>query len=434
MPLVSIVIPTFLNSSGLKNCLESIAAYTDSDRYELIVVANGAPSETKDIVANAGIPSTLIWFDQPQGFAHAVNIGIKESSGELIVLLNDDCTLLPQEKNHWIDLLSGPFSDPQVGITGSHKLWDPDTQHEFIIFFCAMLRRTMVEQIGLLDESLSPFYGEDITMCIEAERAGWQWVQVPVGEECRLVDVPNSEHLPEWKRQRWVGNFPIAHEGESTLGQLPNHVEVVERNRAKLRQKYGPVNIERARQIEGWMGYDEMLWLAEQSRTRKVIVEIGSHEGKSTRAFADNTEGVVYAVDTWADESTLARFYSNLADHIASGKVRPIRASSELGARLLQQAGVRPTMCFIDANHTYPYIKADILNWQPLLAEGGLLCGHDYSSDYPGVIQAVNELLVSRVPDKTGIWEALDKPNITESVEGYGGFFCTEKQTNSLSA
>jgi predicted O-methyltransferase YrrM len=432
MPRFSIVIPTYLNSSGLETLLNSIIRHTELADAEIVIVANGAPPETKDLPAKLGIAATTLWFENPVGFSRAVNAGIKESSGELICLLNDDCILLDQPKNHWLDLLSGPFSDPQVGITGSHKLWDPDTQHNFIIFFCAMLRRSMIEQIGALDESLSPFYGEDITMCIEAERAGWKWVQVPVGEECRLVEVPDSEHLPEWKRQRWVGNFPIAHDAETTLGQLPNHVEVVERNRATLRAKYGPVNIARAEQIEGWMGHDELIWLATQARTRKVIVEVGSHAGKSTRAFADNTDGVVYAVDRWDDSSVLMQFYENLGDHIATGKVRPVRMSSAEGARALRS--VKPDMVFIDADHEYESIKADILSWRPLLVDDGLLCGHDYSADFPGVIQAVNELLDSRVPPKTGIWEAIDNLLITMSVTGYGGFFCTEKQTDSLSA
>lgn len=432
MPRFSVVIPTYLNSP--RACLESLKQYTDiGDNCELVLVCNGAPPEVKDIPAQLGIPATIIWFDEPQGFSKAVNTGIKESSGEFIVLLNDDCALLPQEKNHWLNLLAGPFADPRVGITGSHKLWDIDTQHEFIIFFCAMLRRTMVEQLGGLDESLSPFYGEDITMCIEAERAGWKWVQVPVGEECHLVEVPNSEHLPEWKRAKWVGNFPIMHDGESTLGQLPNHVEVVERNRAKLRAKYR-VDIERAKQIEGWMSESELHWLGTQAKSRKVIVELGSHRGRSTRAFADNLPegGRLYAVDTWTDKGNASYFWENLLDHITAGRVIPVSLDGATAAGLLHD--VEAELIFIDAEHDYNSVKRDILTWQPLLAEGGLFCGHDYHTDWPGVIQAVDELLIARQPPNTGIWEALDKPDITESVEGYGGFFCTEKQTNSLSA
>lgn len=425
----SIIIPTYSNHVGLVACLESVAKYTDLFDVEIVIVANGAPPETRNI-KHLGIPLTMLWFDEPLGFSKACNAGIRESSGEFIVLLNDDCTLLPQEKNHWLSLLAGPFDDPQVGITGSHKLWNPDTQHEFIIFFCAMLRRTVVEQLGGLDESLSPFYGEDITMCIEAERAGWKCIAV--GGEQTLVPIPGSERLPEWKRARWSNSFPIMHSGEETLGQLPNHVEVVERNRAKLRAKYG-VNIERAKQIEGWMSESELTWLATQAKSRRIVVELGSHCGRSTRAFADNLPegGTVFAVDTWEDTEVYQKFQNNLSDHIRGGRVIPLQIDGSVAARML---GVKADLIFIDALHDYDSVKADIQNWQSLLAEDGLFCGHDYHTDWPGVIQAVDELLIARQPTNTGIWEALDKPNITESVEGYGGFFCTEKQTNSLSA
>lgn len=439
MPRFSIVIPTYLNSP--RACLESLKQYTDiGEDCEVVLVCNGAPPETKDIPAQLGIPATIIWFDEPQGFSHAVNIGITESHGELVVLLNDDCTLLPQEKNHWLDLLAGPFDDPQVGITGSHKLWDPDTQHDFIIFFCAMLRRTMVEQIGGLDESLSPFYGEDITMCIEAERAGWKWVQVPVGEECRLVEVPNSDHLPEWKRQRWVGNFPISHDSETTLGQLSNHVEVVERNRAKLRQKYGPVNIERAKQIEGWMSESELHYLATEAKTHPVCVEIGAWLGRSSRAIADNLPegGRLYCVDTWdgtGDDPAFAfakeyggngafiRFYKNLWDYIDAGRVIPLRMSSLAASKMMRQLRIPVNMIFVDGAHGYESVKADLMNWRPLLTADGLLCGHDYTPDWPGVAQAVDSLLVAEQVPNTGIWRALDRPLLSPSFGEYGGLF-----------
>lgn len=415
--MISIVIPTYLNSAGLRTLLLSIKQYTNLDQVELVIVANGAPPETRTMLQDVGLSGTTVWFEQPVGFAKACNVGIKESSSDLIVLLNDDCELLAQEQNHWLNLLSAPFADPTVGITGSHKLYDNDTQHHFIIFFCAMLRRSMLDQVGLLDESLSPFYGEDIDLCTRAEQVGWKCVAI--GGEAQLVPIPNSEHLPEWKRAKWVNNFPIAHEGEATLSQLPEHVAVVERNRALLRAKYR-VDTDRAKNIEGWMSESELHWLATQAKTHKVIVEIGSHCGRSTRALADNTEGVVFAVDYWKDEDIALKFYSNLSDHIASGKVRPVRLSSADAARVLNAT---PDMIFVDGEHDEAAVRSDITNWQPLLADGGLLCGHDYHPDWPDVIKVVNELLIARQPPNTGIWEAVDQLDITESVMGYGGFF-----------
>ena len=100
--MVSIIIPTYTNSKGLKECLDSVRKYTTGD-YEIIVVANGAPEETR--------PLATLWFDEPLGYAKAVNAGIKASKGEYVVLLNDDCVLLPQAPNEWIERLRRPFEE-----------------------------------------------------------------------------------------------------------------------------------------------------------------------------------------------------------------------------------------------------------------------------------------------------------------------------------
>jgi predicted O-methyltransferase YrrM len=47
---------------------------------------------------------------------------------------------------------------------------------------------------------------------------------------------------------------------------------------------------------------------------------------------------------------------------------------------------------YIDASHDYDSVKKDILSWRPKLKPGGVICGDDYISGWPGVIQAVNEV------------------------------------------
>jgi len=45
---------------------------------------------------------------------------------------------------------------------------------------------------------------------------------------------------------------------------------------------------------------------------------------------------------------------------------------------------------YIDANHSYKYVMKDI-KLALSKVKSGIIGGHDYSTDYPGVIQAVNE-------------------------------------------
>lgn len=59
---------------------------------------------------------------------------------------------------------------------------------------------------------------------------------------------------------------------------------------------------------------------------------------------------------------------------------------------------------FIDADHEYESVKADILAWKP---KTRLLCGHDYketSTMFNGVVRAVNELLTDVEFDKDKTW------------------------------
>lgn len=46
---------------------------------------------------------------------------------------------------------------------------------------------------------------------------------------------------------------------------------------------------------------------------------------------------------------------------------------------------------FIDADHSYLSVLADIKAWRHKVRSGGIIAGHDYSVRFPGVIRAVDE-------------------------------------------
>lgn len=175
--------------------------------------------------------------------------------------------------------------------------------------------------------------------------------------------------------------------------------------------------ISRALLIRGWMTLDECVWLAEQAAKHKRIVEIGSCYGRSTRAMADNTQGVIFAVDNWQGPSeaklseeeksrVFGEFSENLKDHIDSGRVVPYTTNhAEIESINLIFCGPeqRTDMVFIDGDHSREAVLRDIRIWKERIAPGGLLCGHD--ANWQAVEQAVRELLPGAlVAERTNIW------------------------------
>jgi len=182
------------------------------------------------------------------------------------------------------------------------------------------------------------------------------------------------------------------------------------------------IDVERALKVPGFTHRPALEWLAEQASEHKVIVEIGSYCGRSTRAMADNTEGIIYAIDDWKGvrkdfwgkplapdlqeqgRNSSGIFAANLEDLLLTTKVVAITANH--GAidtfPFFANFGL-PDMVFIDGDHDYENVHRDISIWMKKLAPGGLLCGDDYS--WPGVKQAVSELVPNAVAvEGTELW------------------------------
>lgn len=293
----SVIIPTYTNFDGFKDCLDSVGKYTDFDNTEVIIVDNGAPNEIygyideiRDIYC---IPMDRIWtvsFDEGIGFPKAINAGIEEASpeSEYYVLLNDDCILLPQEKNAWLDILNKPFdSKVPVGVTGPLKKTCPVSNREFVLFFCSMIPKNIWDQFGPLNEDFTPGGGEDILFCIKAEDEGYFNLQVPNPDQLEFDD----------NQKVFVSAFPIYHPGGATIKKIEGFSEHFEKVSQKIAAECG---------CEGGFGghsYDDfraesikLLWQAYPDPNLKVL-DIGA--GAGAYSCLRDKYKVVDAVEVW---------------------------------------------------------------------------------------------------------------------------------------
>jgi len=179
------------------------------------------------------------------------------------------------------------------------------------------------------------------------------------------------------------------------------------------------ISIEKAKQCDGFMLDNELIWLASAAAYHTLIIEVGSWHGRSTRALADNTPGQVYAVDHFngsaAEQDThgsaglmkgdhaFITFCRNNIDHLQHGAVIPFRGDSQNMAALFHDCGIKADMIFIDAGHTTEEVINDIMTWKKLLTEDGLFCGHDYGRF--GVTQAVDSMTFRKqIVSGTALW------------------------------
>lgn len=223
----SIVIPTLNRWDLLKKCLTSIKEHTNLTDGEVIVVSNGCKDYTS-LYFNREFKNNsfhIIEWSKPLGYPKAVNMGISAATGDYVILLNNDTELFNKD---WVDQLLQPFyTKATTGVTGLIKRYQGGKP--WVLFFCAAIKREVINNIGLLDETFTPGCGEDIDFCIRAHKAGYDIVQVP---EVQLNNIAGTNQM--------AGPFPINHIGGATVSKNPTQEITYARNMRIIEGRYGP--------------------------------------------------------------------------------------------------------------------------------------------------------------------------------------------------
>jgi GT2 family glycosyltransferase len=207
---ISIIIPHFFGVDYLIDCLNSVFK-SDYPDFEVIVVFNGNKDKSYEVIKEKFSRVITILNKKNLGFAKSNNQAIKISNGEIIFLLNDDTVIHPQLL---FVLLQKLISSDKIGIVGPkiyfanepHKIWfaggkidwakqksyhlgrdvedaayqDSEKEVDFITGCALMIKKEVINKIGLLDERFFAFY-EDSDWCLRAKKAGYKIIYVPFG-------------------------------------------------------------------------------------------------------------------------------------------------------------------------------------------------------------------------------------------------------------
>jgi N-acetylglucosaminyl-diphospho-decaprenol L-rhamnosyltransferase len=94
-PSLSVIIVNFNSGEHLAACLGALVAHMPPVAWDAVVVDNASTDGSAGVVATYGDRVRLIRLADNVGFARAMNRGLAETRGELVLMLNPDCRLLP---------------------------------------------------------------------------------------------------------------------------------------------------------------------------------------------------------------------------------------------------------------------------------------------------------------------------------------------------
>lgn len=141
-----------------------------------------------------------------------------------------------------------------------------------------------------------------------------------------------------------------------------------------------------------------------------IVAEVGVAEGMFSKQIMDWGTQELYLIDRWeqvedqkGDASYIHEWHENNLMQVMSRMAiydnRPqkyviLQGESTEMVKYIPDNYL--SMVFLDADHSYEGVKADLEAWFPKLVTGGVMSGHDYLNEGYGVKRAVEEFTKDR--------------------------------------
>ena len=250
LPLVSIIIANYNGERFLQTCLSWVLK-TNYSNFEAILIDDGSIDKSVRIIKEFAQKDRRIKLFKNRktlGAAASRNKGIKKSSGEIIVFLDNDteveqewlkelvnvlqssqkiggacCKLLDFEKRDKIQLAGLkliPHTGWGIGLGVDQRDEKWDKQAEVVAVSAALaVKRQVLDKIGGFDEKLA-VHTEDLDFCWRVWLAGYKIIYVPTSRVYHW-----TKTLEQRKDMKATKSFIYFHINKNTLRTLIKNYE-----------------------------------------------------------------------------------------------------------------------------------------------------------------------------------------------------------------
>ena len=181
---IDIVIPCYNVENVIERCINSLLSQSyPKDKYHCYFVNDFSTDKTRYILDKYSEHQniTVIHHEQNKGLSATRNTGVAKGVAKLIAFLDGDMTV----KNDWVESFLPYFDKDTIGVMGDNiapsdiilnpiekyyfgkmrgarKYNDGDKiSFQYMLYGNAMIKRTNLVEVGLFDESITQYGGED---------------------------------------------------------------------------------------------------------------------------------------------------------------------------------------------------------------------------------------------------------------------------------
>jgi GT2 family glycosyltransferase len=243
--LFSVVLGSYNRGRLLRHAIDSVRDNSSFADHEIIVIDGGSTDGSLEWLLQQKDVITIVQHNRGEfrgrpikqrSWGYFMNLGFKASQGKYVLMISDDCILLPNAIERGISAFEARSARRKKvgGVAfyfrnwpGEHEYYVQHTLGGKLMVNHGLFLREAIEKVGWADEDHYAFYKADGDLCLRLWQAGYEIIDAPgafvehyldVNEAVRLENNETLERDKKAYAARWK-RFALLSKAKANMGK-----------------------------------------------------------------------------------------------------------------------------------------------------------------------------------------------------------------------